>query len=285
MNRIKILSLAMLAAAVVFSSCGTDDPDPIAELPGLDLNPTEFSGWYGDTLNIEYQITSNDGITGLDVTPSTSDLGAMNFDATMLNGEFIADGTVQYILPTGGNWDDGDSFTITFVATHDVDGTLYTKTEVVTVTYDMNANSTPLTDENVGVLNHILGPNEGAFNLVDNVTVPQSGDWMVKDMIHVTDGLSDTFNPVWTIGTDPTNDNGTRYVAAPGLDYDTVTLEDALMAYGDGTDALATVTFAEGDVYVAMLRGGAEGYAVIRIDAINMSAGNNDDTMDFSYKK
>jgi len=290
MNRIKILSIAMLAAAVVFSSCGKDDEedDIIPSGPSLTVMPTDFEGWYGDTLNVAFEISSNDEITGLEVTPSTNDLSPISFGPDSLSGDFFATGSVQYILPSGGNWDDGDSFTISFIATNDVDGTSYTTTQIVTVTYDQLAGSTPMTDVmNGGTLFHILGNGQGSWDLTADMGISSGANNPNSDMVHVWDGLAGTFNQQWEPGKDAvTGDyvNFTTYVLADaGFDYDNATVESATSAYAAGT-AMTLVDFNVGDIFIANLDG-AGVYAVIKIEAINTTMNDNEDNMTFMYKK
>lgn len=277
--------LSMLAVAVLFSSCKDDEEDDITTPqvgPNLTLTPESIEAWIGDQVAIEYTIStaSSNAIVSLDITTNETEIASQLFGEE-LDNNFVNDSIVfaMPVGPAGNPWVSGGFFTVTFDAVHEVDGIQYSTAKTVTCTYVEPTN--PLV-EYTGQLNHILdGDTFGAYNLVDDVTVPS--DPMMdadKDMIHMTDGDSDTFNPVWTIGTG----NNTDYVLANNVDYDNITIDEMIAVYEGGT-AITDVTFAVGEVYVARLRGGDEGYAIIRIDAINIVEDTNDDNMMFSYKK
>ncbi len=285
MNRIKVLTLAMLAAAVVFTSCKKDEDDPFVTPPSgptLTLNPESVTGWIGDLVNIDYTIATSSAneIVSIDISTNETQIADMFLSGDELDDNYV-DSTFTFIMPageTGNEWEDGQFFTVTFIATHEVEGTQYTTTKTVEVTYD--SPETPLTEEHDGVLFHILGTGQGAWDLVNNAGVSSGGADADKDMIHVTDGEADTFNPVWETGAG----NETMYVLADAFDYDNATMEATAAAYAAGTPS-STVTFAEGEVYVAMLRGVDGDYAVIKVGAITMVEFSNEDNMMFTYKK
>lgn len=280
MNKIKVLMIAMLASAFVFTGC-SDDEEEDPSGPSMTVTPTEFTGWGGDTLTIDYAISSNEEITSLTVTPNTTELTSYTFDQSTLNGQFSATGTIEYILPDGSNWDDGDSFDIVFVAQDEDGGAEFPTSKTVTVTYDEPITSTPFDEEHTGEIWNIQGLEFGAWDLVANVGLSVSASDDDKDMINTTTSQNpEIFVSGWTAN------NGTNFVdvSAAGIAYEDMDQEVVASAYAAGT-AVTTVSDVEaGDIYIANLRGTGD-YAVIRIDNVVITTTDNNDKIEFTYKK
>lgn len=138
-------------------------------------------------------------------------------------------------------------------------------TDQVSFTVTVEANATPMTNETNGAFFHIAGSLEGAYDLVNGTVVAASGSAADKDMEN-TDQAGATFTGSWEAA------NSTMYVKANSFDYANATVEAAAAAYAGGTAAASVNNPADGDIYVAKLRGGST-YAVIKI--VNVDATDN----------
>ena len=156
----------------------------------------------------------------------------------------------------------------------------------VVLNITVEAAETPLTTEvTTGVIGHLYGPLDGAWDLVADVSKNMGAADADKDMINLSSGSGVTFVSGFEAG------NSTMFVKDNTIDYDNVTQEDAEEAYDAGTAANQIATVAVDDIIVAKLRGSADDYAVIKITLVNATftgksaplAG--DGKIEFSYKK
>lgn len=275
MNKIKILALALIATAITFSSCKKDEETP--DGPTLTVTSSESSVWYGDSIVFNYNITSNEKLELF--TASSNLLGDTDQEIDDFGGDHSTSGTVTFHIPTTG-LSDGGSIVYSFYA-EDKDGATYGDSKTITVSTSAPVTDTPMTDAQTGVINNLIGASQGAWDLVANAGVSSSGDAADKDIANTTTTGStapETFETEWEAL------NATMFVMDAGFDYANATVEAATAAFAAGT-ATATVSgVANGDVYVAKLRGGDD-YAVIRITNVDVTTDNNDDKIEFEYKK
>lgn len=159
----------------------------------------------------------------------------------------------------------------------DKDGNVASKSFTVTV----QAASTPMTNETTGAFFHIQGSLEGAYDLVSGSVVSASGSDANKDMEN-TDDAGVTFTGSWEAA------NATRFVKDNAFDYDNATVEAAMSSFSSGTATAAVSNPADGDIYVAQLRGGSD-YAVIKVTDVdptdNTCNCGNTGKITFDYKK
>lgn len=138
-------------------------------------------------------------------------------------------------------------------------------TDQVSFTVTVEANATPMTNETNGAFFHIAGSLQGAYDLVNGTVVAASGSSADKDMEN-TDAAGVAFTGSWEAA------NATMYVKSNSYDYNNATVEAAAAAYAGGTPSATVNNPADGDIYIAKLRGGST-YAVIKI--VNVDAADN----------
>ncbi len=139
------------------------------------------------------------------------------------------------------------------------------------------AAGTALGAEKTGTVWNLIGPNQGAFNLVTMAGVSSSGAAADKDLMDVTTTVAPDFTGVLTSG------NGTMFVKTATLTYATATVEEVTAAYTAGTAAASTPALAVGDIIIAKLRAGTQ-YALISVTAVTKTTADNLDKVDFVYK-
>ncbi len=271
MKNLKIFALMLVVGAVVFSGCGKDDP----EGPTLTISANVTEAWENDTIIFTYSVASNEELKLLSYTTSAPNIVANGEVA--LSGNSVSNETLEVKLPSTGITNNS-SITFTFTAT-DKDGEEWGDTKEITITLkEPAAAGTVLAYENTaGVIWNLIGPNQGAWDLVANVGKSSTDADADKDMIN-TSTVSLGWVNAWTAG------NSTMFVKDNSFDYAAGTLEDAQTAYSNGSASATVTTPAVGDIYIAKLRGGSD-YAVIKITGVTETASDNLDNIAFSYKK
>ena len=270
MKKIKLFALALLAGAISFTSCDSDDPTG----PTLSLTVVNADAWYGDTVQINYSISSNEKIETL--TASTNNANVSFDDNIVLSGDYSASGEVLFVMPTSG-LNDGESILVDFVAV-DASGDEYkaSETAIINIKEPTAATTALATEVTTGNFWHIYGPNHGAYNLDGDATVGQAEDAALKSMIN-TDDVGGAFTGSWETG------NGTEYVKDNAFDYANATVEGATTSFEAGTSNGTVSNPVANDIYIA--KKGTTYYA-IKITAVNPSATKaNDGQITFSYKK
>lgn len=159
----------------------------------------------------------------------------------------------------------------------DKDGNTANKSFTVTVA----ANATPMTNETTGAFFHIQGSLEGAYDLMNGAVVSASGADADKDMEN-TDDAGVAFTGSWEAA------NSTMFVKDNSFDYANATVEAAMSSFSNGTAAAAVTNPADGDIYIAKLRGGNT-YAVIKVTDVdptdNTCNCGNTGKITFDFKK
>ncbi len=276
MKKIKLLTLVLFAGILAFTSCKNDDP----EGPTLSVTPTSVDAWKGDTVKFVYSISSNAKIKSLKAEPNTTLLTSQ--EVTSFSADYSVSDTMTFVLPTS-SLNDGDVISIKFTA-EDADGADYARDVTVSINIkEPAAATTPMnTEKTDGVIWNIIGQNKGAWDLVNDVAMSTSDTEANKDMKNTTTTASQTpnvFEEEWTVGTG----NTTTFVKDNTFDYTNATVEAATTAYNNGTSVTTVSNVAVNDIYIAKLRDG--NYAVIKVTNVAVTASDNNDKIEFSYKK
>ena len=294
----KKLSYLLVAMTFVFSSAFLTSCFDEASESTLRMNVQETgSPSYepGSSVPYEITVTSNKDIEGVTVNADDGETSYTFTDDELEAGTVDSVTTLNYDYSIPESLADGEEVTLTFTAT-DEDKSVNSSASLTVV------DKTGLTTEEDGVIYHILGPDQGAWDLVANTGVSEGGTsnrylGSDKDMINreSVDGDAEFLNE-FVAG------NETRYVKANDFDYENATVEDAKATYEAASEVLGAAeeagydwndfkyaTANEGDVFVAKLRGNDE-YAAIHITEVVNDANNDGDTDDdshikFSYKK
>lgn len=292
MKNLSILLLATLMFTFmnVMTSCTDDDGEDIVADPlNITVEETGTPTYTpGTTVNYSITITSGEKMKTLTVEINGAIDEAFTKDLNNQTGTVTIPGGYDYMIPTSAN--PGDQISIVFKA--EDKKTTDSDTKIITVV----AEETPIAGEHSGVIYHILGPYQGAWDLVNDEGVSEGGSanrytGSNKDMINIENVDPGDFIHGWVAG------NTTRFVKVTGFDYANATVEGAKAAYESGspigdhsysagdTGTGNPVMVSEGDIIVAKIRGNDE-YAVIKIEAINdTGVEDNKDDITFSYKK
>jgi hypothetical protein len=265
-----VLTMAM------FSSCKDDTTEDLAPLltittAGLGANNTAVEG---TTYTIEV-IGAENPTSGKQL--KTLEIQTPGPDTTITINASSYNETFTRFAPL-----DGVSETYTLILT-DKDDVTATNTLTVTGTSG-GVVSTPFGTEVLGAFFHVGGSLQGAFDLVAETPIALAGVEANKDMKNLDTGGS-PFTGSFTTGTG----NGTKYVRANSFDYATGSVEDAIAAYDAGNAGGTMLNPFSGNVFIAKLRGGTDGYAVIQITTIdptdNTCTCGNPGKMSFNFKK
>ncbi|MBI4646354.1 MAG: hypothetical protein HY738_07125 [Bacteroidia bacterium] len=133
-----------------------------------------------------------------------------------------------------------------------------------------------------GVIWNLIGPNQGAWDLVANVGLSSGASSTLKDMKNTTTVASPApyiFNNEWTAM------NTTLFVKNNSFDYINTTLYSVVdAAYNAGSPVSTVSNVAVNDIYIVKLRGTSD-YAVLKVTNITLTSSDNLDKIDFEYKK
>lgn len=288
MKKLKLFTLGLLGASFFLTSCADDEEDTL----GPSVTITELNT--GSTPNDDITIEKGQSISfAWDARKGDSDLERVSINSSGSNSptniptseagnDFpydVASGDRSSYLDTlvfsdAGLNEGTTSYTFTF---RDADGNTAEAAFEVTV----EDAGTPMNNEVNGAFFHIGGSLEGAYDLENETVVAASMPDGDKDMINM-DLAGSAFTGSWTAG------NSTMYVEASGFDYDGATVEAAETAYNNGTASASVNDPANGDIYIAKLRGNNI-YAVIKIVDVdpddNTCSCGNTGKITFDFKK
>jgi hypothetical protein len=267
-------ALGAIALMGVFSNCSKDTTanPPVVKFTN---DVSTYAATSGGSYTIVGTITSDVGLTDVTFTKVT--------DA----------GETQLLKVT--DFTDKKAYTIMFLdsnitVAHKVKVTATDKNGSTSLNFSITvaAGGTALATEKTGVIYHIQASSgNGAWDLVADVK-KMSGDAATsKDMIQASNNVSGS---AWVAGWNVGAGCGTTYVkASASFDYTTATVESTTAAYTGGTSTASVTGVANGDIYIAKLRGGSD-YAVIKITTVDpndasQTAGSNKGSITFSYKK
>lgn len=288
MKKLKLFSLGLLGASVMLTSCADDDEDPVG--PSFTITevntgstPGNLTITEGDTLVFAWDARSGDGDLERFSVNATGANSPSNIPESAHGHEFPYDiendesDTYRdtLVFPNGGLTNEGS--TVYTFTVRDENGEEATGEFVVNV----EADGTPLANEVEGAFFHIGGSLEGAYDLVSDEVKGVNASDDDKDMEN-TDAAGDPFTGSWAAA------NTTMFVKDNNFDYETATKEGAADAYNGGSSSASVDDPAQGDVYIANLRGNDE-YVVIEI--VEVDPDNNDcncgntGKITFDYKK
>jgi hypothetical protein len=124
---------------------------------------------------------------------------------------------------------------------------------------------------------NLIGPRQGAYNLVDGAKVSSTGSETIKDLKDITTIADPDFTAKLSSG------NGTVFAASTSAAYDAATKATVKTA-GDAATLTTTAILSAGDVFVAKL-GGSRGYAILKVLSVTMDgASDNVGKIVFEYK-
>ena len=268
----------MMGSVAFFASCNSEDDDDddavVVEAPTIEFvsggDAVTLAEGAEHTVKILAEQPGSAGeLSNITVIATVDGTAETKVDTTITGTTFTMTTVITKGSATSESW--------TFTATNS-DG----KTASISVTLTLEQ-TTPFGYENTqdGVIWHLWGNGNGAFDLANNAPMMMSDPDADKDMINTTAASGDPFVFGWESGTG----NGTMYVDATGYDYANATVESAAAAYADGTASTEVADVEAGDVFIGLLRGGSE-YCVIYIDdASSTDPKSGEGYISFSYKK
>ena len=234
-------------------------------------NSVPVAGEIKFAINAKSNETSNEVLNNIKIKRDFNNVATPLLDSNLLCQEFIMFSTYTAEIEEGSEtWE----FNLTDAAGETTTLVAYINTVIF------------LDEEHYGGIWNLMSPNNNAWDLVNNIARTQSDIDDVKDMENLSDS-SITFTPYYFLNS-WTAANATLFKRANQLNYDYITLVDAVDAYTGGSIAVvpnACATGLEmGDVYVAKIRN-TSNYAVIQIINVVRTEHDNLDKIEFRYKK
>lgn len=285
MKKLSLLYAVAFATLTMFmTSCSSEDVDPIG--PKMSFVGTSSVNEYvnaGDSVVFEF-ITSK-GDKNLDKITFRVNGNALNEARYTVNGEELTSSATYSIK---NNEKNGATYTIVIYAastagTENIEIALSDKDGLtaglsVSITTDLSA----LQTRSGAKVYHILGAEEGAYDLHNNNTVAESGAATSKDIVN-QDVNGVAFTGKFTVGTG----NGSQFVVAnSSFSYENATKTSIANAFAAGS-ATTTVTPSTGDIILVKLRN-LDQYAALKITEIEAEYGDsgngNTGSMTFDYK-
>lgn len=297
MKHLKLLLSLLVAANMVFvSSCKKDEedtPDPTTPQPTLTVVETSNSGteftvapntaltfaWNaikpGGGKDLETFAVSISGVNTVNPIPTSNAGNDFPYDIKNADDEQYVD---TLLIPGTSSLNEGIT-TYTFTAT-DKDGN---STSVsIKVTVEIPVNTTPMNVTKTGELNNLIGPFKSGWDLVNDVAKGSSDpddDIDMQNTTTVSSTSPEIFEKEWV------SKNATNFVKVTGFDYDNATVEAAALAYAGGGTPITTVSnVANGDMYIANVRGASD-VMVIKVTNVVVTTTDNEDKIEFEYKK
>ncbi len=288
MKNFKLFTLVMLATALVFSSCSTDEEEtakPTIKFVGNYGDSVDFNPVAGMTKDIVFNVNLSAEAKIKSFTITETKFGNEN-TASPFDGDNTkkAKGEVSYTYnfsKTLSHADFANGVTkIEYLFTvNDKDGNKVEKTFTVNFA---TITETPLANEVSGAIFNLAGPEKGAWDLVADVAKSLGDADADKDMANTTTNAdAANFKKEWEAK------NATTFVKVMGMPYEAFGSEEAAKGYFMAQMASASAkveNVAQNDIYVAKLRG-EENYAVIKVTEIVETADDNNDKIVFTYKK
>ena len=272
-----VLLAATLPALIFLAACGDEEKDKPAPTVTFDTSPAYV---YQDaviskdsTITIMVVGNSNDQkLKNLNVTLSTNGSAAGTIKDTSFSGK-----TINYAFKYKVTGIVGDKQTLTFKLTDD-NGTSATKAITLNVAPVLKS----LGQTSAQMVYNVQGTNKGAYDLATGNQVAKTDPEAIKDIKDMTPG-SAVFNSTWGSG------NGSMYAKLTANDYINSTTSTHIYNLWVQKAATATATaaaIAQGDVYVIKTgqAGVAFPYYLIKIDKVTVTASDNNDVIEFSYK-
>lgn len=272
MKKLFAISLIVLAGAAIFTSCKKDETTPAPT-----ISVTNNKTAYAITATADTAITFNVTVSAEGKIDQFTIKKTVGSTTTSYGSPTGFSGETSYTYNFSETFHATDTYPISFTFKV-VDKDAQEASITVTIEKINSPSTTPLNTEiTSGKIWNLIGPKEGAWDLVNNVGVSSSEPDANKDMKNTTT-VNDGWKNEWT------SMNGTMFVKANSYDYNNATLEAAVAAYNAGTPSTTVTNPAVGDIYIAKLRGGNT-YVVIKVTNIDVTANDNLDKIEFSYKK
>lgn len=285
MKNLKLFALGLLGASVMLTSCEDDEEESLGPVLNVTLNNQSTGGdvtvepgsplvfyWdarKGDT-DLETFRVSNQGANSVNPIPTSIQGNSFPYDIGNADDE-------QYLDTIAFNAGMNQGVTTYDFEVTDRDG----NTESVSFDVTVEDAGTPMATEVTGAFFHIFGSNNGAYDLVNEQSRSVNDPSSDKDMLN-TDLAGETFTGSWEA------DNSTMFVKDNSFNYANATIEGAEMAYNNGTASGTVDNPANGDIYIARLRGGSD-YAVINVTDVdpdnNECNCGNTGKISFDFKK
>jgi len=173
------------------------------------------------------------------------------------------------------------------------DGTVYSSTGKYTaiiantagcdsiITINLTITDADIT-EYTGRIWNMIGPNAGAWDLVNDTEMWSANADMAKDMANTTT-LADTVNEfIFSAGWEARSSS--RFVAVTSDFYNnTTTLNEIEDTYAAGTSNSLVSDVVVGDAFIALLRDSS--YALVKIETVELTTSDNLDYISFDYRK
>ena len=284
MKNIKLLSLFALLAvgALTLTNCtGTDetpDPSPVVNfLGGAEYVDEDIS--LAANTDFAMAITANHtkNIKSVKVTQEINGGVAVEVVDSAFNDKTIAE-----FVYNGTSGDTEGTEVYTFIVA-DKDGNSTSKsitiTNLGTPGNDLIEFLVDNNDETFKVWN-FRGAKAGAYGITVGGNLLSGEPDSQKDIQDSTTAAETGAWPArWT------SRNGTEFRKVTGSTWSTITNDAELLAAWDavGTSE-TTVNVVDGDLYVLML-GGNNGFALVEVTDVNSTSGDNNDYVQFRYKK
>ncbi len=289
MKNLKLITLMMFAMTLAFTSCSddTDKAAPTIKFAGIEGSSYDFSvNDQAKELVFNVKLAAEAEIKSFDIKMIKSGMAtleeAYDIEGTkkIKKGETAATYNFERTITPNCFVNGTDMFNkIEFIFTLvDKDETKVEKTFTVNLVAPQDEGEELKTEVN-GVIYNIHGQQKGAWDLVGDMAKSTSDADADKDMINSTTNPTD-FLKGWSAN------NGTTFVKAPaGMPYAAfATDKTAKDVYAAGSATTTVSNAAQGDIYIVKLRG-EENYAVIKVTGITVTDNDNNDKIEFTYKK
>lgn len=275
------LSLAILAGSSLFllNSCGDGSTNPA---PTIDII-SEAGSITGDvtmdgdkTFTLVFNVSDDKKVKSIEVNSTVDGRVSSQFDTTVSTSSIKIKLTKKSLARIASEvW--------TISATDDDGGT---SSKSFTITTNTNASGNPLTTYTKDNNNlpfkvwNFHGPNAGAFDLMDGIAQTKGDPDSDKD-IHDSTSTSEIaqWPGRWTAK------NATRFKKVTSYTFANITNTGMLDAAWNASGAeMKFMTLANGDLYIAKLRG-TNTKVLINIVSVTKTSGDNLDNVEFTFKK
>jgi hypothetical protein len=286
MKNIKFLSLfALLSVGALFlTNCsGTDDdvpePSPVVNfIGGAEYVDEDVSLAANSTFTMGITASHSSNIKSIKITRAISGNVAIELLDSSVNDKVITD--FFFTITTQNS---AGTEVYSFIVA-DKDGNSTTKSLTVTNLGDPGKKLIEfLVDNNTDSFKvwNFQGLKKGAYSITAGVNLSSDPDNESEKDIQdsTTQAETSTWPARWT------SRNGAEYRKVTSSSWASITNDAELLAAWDAVGtSQTTVNITDGDLYVMML-GGDNGYALVEITDVVSTATNNDDYVQFRYKK
>jgi len=299
MNKnIKKLALVALTAAALIG-CETTGSTESKELAVTNVSISSETAKANDNVKLTFSVESEVELTGVDFVFTLLDsAGAVHtvLDQEMEDESFptswtktagaseLTDEEATFVIPTESC--NGD-FEVKVVATTAAGSQSVSKKLSITGSemscIDMidTPEETLLGASKSGIVNNVMGPEQGAFDLVLGEGVSSSADAGTKDLLDITASVTEGNGFKATLS----SGNQSAFAVVTDLDFATLTGEalEASLTAAEESFAAETPVLKVGDVVIVALAAD-RGVAVLSITEVVLTTDDNKDMIKFDYK-